>query len=244
MAATSAGPPTSAHFGQPGSEWVSCPMAAHHCSSHQAHRVPGCDVGVPVPKTTPTQSSAALTPSSKVWRGSVWGDRRSSGKTLHSSKRMMVVGTNVLRRPPGSDRGLRSATYLLDVNAELGTATARVDPGKVTDATVPVVAAARLAVNALMGQVFADRLLGLDISPTKSYPDVAIPSRSPLMVHVSLATEPRRLLKALRSNCVGTFAVDAAHLHPKRSNHAEGKRATEATSRQLGESPQEWWGFG
>ena len=86
MAATSAGPPTSAHLGQPGSEWVSCPMAAHHCSSHQAHRVPGCDVGVPVPKTTPTQSSAALTPSSKVWRGSVWGDRRSSGKTLHSSK--------------------------------------------------------------------------------------------------------------------------------------------------------------
>jgi hypothetical protein len=149
---------------------------------------------------------------------------------------MMVVGTNVLRRPPGSDRGLRSATYLLDVNAELGTATARVDPGKVTDATVPVVAAARLAVNALMGQVFAERLLGLDISPTKSYPDVAIPSRSPLMVHVSLATEPRRLLKALRSNCVGTFAVDAAHLHLKRSNHAEGKRATEATSRQLAQT--------
>jgi hypothetical protein len=68
--------------------------------------------------------------------------------------------------------------------------------------------------------------------------------RSKTIDRVLVRTEPRRLLKALRSNCVGTFAVDAAHLHPKRSNHAEGKRATEATSRQLGESPQEWWGFG
>jgi hypothetical protein len=42
---------------------------------------------------------------------------------------------------------LRSAVQLLDVNAELGTATVRVDLGEVTEARAPVVTAARLAVN-------------------------------------------------------------------------------------------------
>ena len=78
------------------------------------------------------------------------------------------MSTNVLRRPAGAGRGLRSATQLLEVNAELGTATVRVDLGELTDATVQVVTAARLALNALMGQVFAERLLGLDISPQRA----------------------------------------------------------------------------
>jgi hypothetical protein len=64
------------------------------------------------------------------------------------------MSTTVLRRPPVTDRGLRTATQLLEVNAERGTATVRVDLGKVTEATVPVVRAARLAVNALMGPGF------------------------------------------------------------------------------------------
>jgi hypothetical protein len=147
------------------------------------------------------------------------------------------MSTTVLRRPPVTDRGLRTATQLLDVNAELGTATVRVDLGKVTEATVPVVAAARLAVNALMGQVFAERLLGLDISPTKSYLDVAIPGRSPLMVHVSLATEPRRLLKALRSNWVGTFAVDVVVLDGDFAEWARGRMEWTIRQRRSAEWP-------
>ena len=69
------------------------------------------------------------------------------------------MSTTELRRPARAGRGLRSATQLLEVNAELGTATVRVDIGEVTEATVQtevtaqIVTAARLAVNALMGQV-------------------------------------------------------------------------------------------
>jgi hypothetical protein len=118
------------------------------------------------------------------------------------------MSTTVLRQRPGIGGGLRSAVQLLDVNAELGTATVRVDLGEVTEATAPVVTAARLAVNALLGRVFAERLLGLDISLTKSYLDVASPRRNRVLVHISLATEPRRLLEALRSNGLGTLAVD------------------------------------
>jgi hypothetical protein len=118
------------------------------------------------------------------------------------------MSTTVLRQRPGIGGGLRSAVQLLDVNAELGTATVRVDLGEVMEATSPVVTAAGLAVNALLGQVFAERLTGLDISLTKSYLDVASPRRNRVLVHVSLATEPRRLLEALRSNGLGTLAVD------------------------------------
>jgi len=120
------------------------------------------------------------------------------------------MSTTVSRPPARTGRGSRSATQLLDVNAQLGTATVRVDLSEVTEATVPVVRAAGLAVNALMGQVLAERLLGLDIGPTNSYLDVAIPDRNPVMVHVSLATEPRRLLKALRSNGVSTIEVECS----------------------------------
>lgn len=108
--------------------------------------------------------------------------------------------TTAFRRPARTGRGLKSAIELLDVNAELRTATVRVDLSEVTEATAPVVAASRLAVNSLMGQVFAERLLGLDVSPARSYLDVAIPDRNPVVVYVSFATEPQRLLKAVRSN--------------------------------------------
>jgi hypothetical protein len=122
------------------------------------------------------------------------------------------MSTTVLRLPAWSGRGSRSATQLLDVNAELSTTTVSVDLSEVTEATVPVVRAARLAVNALMGQVFAERLIGLDIDLTNSYLDGASPDRNPVMVHVSLATEPRRLLEALRSNGVSTIEVDVGVL--------------------------------
>ena len=95
--------------------------------------------------------------------------------------------------------------------------------GEVTDATAPVVTAARLAVNALLGQVFTERLLGLDISLTKSYLDVAIPRRNPLLVHVSLATEPRRLLEALRSNGPGTLAIDVVVFDGDFAERARGR---------------------
>ena len=119
-----------------------------------------------------------------------------------------VMSTAVLPRPPRLGHASRSATQLLDVNAELGTASVRVDLSDATDATPPVVTAATLAVNALMGQIFAERLLGWEISLTESYLDVAIPDRNPVLVYVSLATEPRRLLEALRFNKVGTVEVD------------------------------------
>jgi hypothetical protein len=125
----------------------------------------------------------------------------------------------------------------LEVNAELGTATVKVDLGEVTEATVQVVTAARLAVNALLGQVFAERLLGLDIGPTKSYLDVAIPVRNPLMVHVSLATEPRRLLEALRSNKVGTIEVDVTVLDGNFADWARGRMEWTIRQRRSTEWP-------
>jgi hypothetical protein len=76
--------------------------------------------------------------------------------------------TTVFRQQPGTGGGLRSAAQLLDISVELGTATVRVDLGEITEATAPVVTTAGLAVNALSGQVFAERLLGLDISLTKA----------------------------------------------------------------------------
>jgi len=112
----------------------------------------------------------------------------------------------VLPRWPGTGRGLRSITELLDVNAEVGVATVKVDLADVTEATVEVVTAARFAANALMGQLLAERLLGLDISPRKSELDVATSGRTSVIVRVSLATELPRLLAALRSNRVGNLS--------------------------------------
>jgi hypothetical protein len=133
------------------------------------------------------------------------------------------MSTAVLRRRPEASRGLRSVTQLLDVNAQLGTATVRVDLGEVTNATAPAVAAARLAVNAVLGEVFAERLLELDISLTHSYLDVAIPRRNRLLVHASLVTEPRRLLQALRSNGLGTLAVDVVVFDGNLAEWAKGR---------------------
>ncbi len=131
--------------------------------------------------------------------------------------------STILRLPAGTGRGSRSVTQLLDVNPELGTATVRVNLSEVTEATAPVVSAARLAVNALMGQLLAERVLGLDIGPTNSYLDVAIPDRNPIMVHVFLATEPRRLLKALRSNGVSTIEVDVVVFDGNLAEWARGR---------------------
>jgi hypothetical protein len=100
----------------------------------------------------------------------------------------------------------------LDVNAEVGVATVKVDLADVTEATVEVATAARFAANALMGQFLAERLLGLDISPRKSEVDVATSGRTSVIVRVSLATELPRLLAALRSNRVGNLAVDVVVL--------------------------------
>jgi hypothetical protein len=61
----------------------------------------------------------------------------------------------------------------LDVNAEVGVATVKVDLADVTEATVEVATAAKFAANALMGRLLAERLLGLEISPRKSELDVA-----------------------------------------------------------------------
>jgi len=128
----------------------------------------------------------------------------------------------------------------LDVNAELGTATVRVDLSEVTEPTVPVVSAASLAVNALMGQVLAERLLGLDIYLTNSYLDVAIPDRNPVTVHVSLATEPRRLLKTLRSNGVGSIEVDVAVLDGNLADWARGRMEWTIRQRLSAEWPINW----
>jgi hypothetical protein len=147
------------------------------------------------------------------------------------------MSTTVLRLPARSGRGSRTATQLLDVNAELGTATVRVDLGEVTEATVPVVSAARLAVNALMGQVLAEHLLGLDIGPINSYLDVPIPDRNPFIVHVSLATEPRRLLKALRSNGVSTIEVDVVVFDGNLAEWAQGRMEWTIRQRRSAEWP-------
>jgi hypothetical protein len=63
----------------------------------------------------------------------------------------------------------------------------------------------------------------LDISLTKSYLDVAIPRRNPVMVRASLATEPRRLLQTLRSDGLGTLAVDVAVLDGDSAEWARGR---------------------
>ena len=147
------------------------------------------------------------------------------------------MSTTALRRPARTGRGVKSATELLDVNAELRTATVRVDLGEVTEATAPVVAASRLAVNFLMGQVFAERLLGLDVSPARSYLDVAIPDRNPVVVYVSLATEPQRLLKALRSNGVGTLEVDVLVLDDSLAEWARGRMEWTVRQRRSPEWP-------
>jgi hypothetical protein len=86
------------------------------------------------------------------------------------------MSTTVLRRRPGTSRGLRSTTQLLDVNAELGVATVKVDLDEVIDATAQVGTAVSLPANALIGKVFAGRLLGWDISPTVRRPDPAAES--------------------------------------------------------------------
>ena len=129
----------------------------------------------------------------------------------------------MLPRWPGTGRGLRSITELLDVNAEVGVATVKVDLADVTEATVEVVTAARFAANALMGQLLAERLLGLDISPRKSELDVATSGRTSVIVRVSLATELPRLLAALRSNRVGNLAVDVVVLHGSFEEWARGR---------------------
>lgn len=150
------------------------------------------------------------------------------------------MSTTMLRPPSRTGRSSRSGAQLLDVNAELGTATVRVDLSEVTEPTVPVVSAASLAVNALMGQVLAERLLGLDIYLTNSYLDVAIPDRNPVTVHVSLATEPRRLLKTLRSNGVGSIEVDVAVLDGNLADWARGRMEWTIRQRQSAEWPINW----
>jgi hypothetical protein len=127
------------------------------------------------------------------------------------------------RRRIKTGYGEKSAVRLLQVNAELGAATARVDLGEVTDATSPVVTAARLAMNAVLGQAFAERLLGWDMSLTNSYLDVAVPRRNHLLVHASLATEPRQLLHALRSTGSGVLAVDVVVFDSDLAEWAKGR---------------------
>lgn len=127
------------------------------------------------------------------------------------------------RRRQGTGYGAKSAVRLLQVDAELGAATVRVDLGEVTDATSPVVTAARLAVNAVLGQAFAERLLGWDMSLTNSYLDVAVPRGNRLLVHASLATEPRQLLHALRSTGSGVLAVDVVVFDSDLAEWAKGR---------------------
>jgi hypothetical protein len=147
------------------------------------------------------------------------------------------MGTTVLRRPARTGPASRSATQLMDVNAKLGTATVKANLSQVTEATVPVVTASRLAVNALLGRVFAERLLGWDISHTKSCLDVAIPDRNPVIVRVFLATEPRRLLEALRSNGAGIIAVDVVVIDGNFAEWARGRMEWTIRQRRSAEWP-------
>ena len=133
------------------------------------------------------------------------------------------MNTTMSRRRIETGYGEKSAVRLLQVNAELGAATVRVDLGEVTDATSPVVTAARLAMNAVLGQAFAERLLGWDMSLTNSYLDVAVPRRNHLLVHASLATEPRQLLHALRSTGLGVLAVDVVVFDSDLAEWAKGR---------------------
>jgi len=132
---------------------------------------------------------------------------------------------------------LRSTTQLLDVNAELGVATVKVDLGDVTDATTEVVTAVTLAANTLMGQLFAERLLGLDIRPTKRNLDVAISGRTSVIVGVSLATELPHLFAALRSNRVGNLAVDVVVLDGSFAEVARGRMEWTVRQRRCAEWP-------
>jgi hypothetical protein len=92
-------------------------------------------------------------------------------------------------------------------------------------------------VNALLGRVFAERLLGWDISHTKSYLDVAIPDQNPVIVRVFLATEPRRLLEALRSNGAGIIAVDVVVIDGNFAELARGRMEWTIRQRRSAEWP-------
>jgi hypothetical protein len=146
------------------------------------------------------------------------------------------MSMSVLRRP-GTGRGLRSTTQLLDINAELGVATAKVDLGEVSDATVQVGAAASLAANALIGRVFAERLLGWDITPTRTNLDVAIRDQNPVVVRVSLDTEPSRVLAALRSNQPSNLDIDVVVLDDSFAEWARGRMEWTISQRRCAEWP-------
>ena len=88
-----------------------------------------------------------------------------------------------------------------------------------------------------MGQVLAEHLLGLDIGPINSYLDVPIPDRNPFIVHVSLATEPRRLLKALRSNGVSTIEIDVVVFDGNLAEWARGRMEWTIRQRRSAEWP-------
>jgi hypothetical protein len=143
------------------------------------------------------------------------------------------MNTTVLPRRPGTGRGLRSTTELLDVNAKLGVATVKVDLTDITE----VMAAARFAANALIGQLLAERLLGLDICPIESNLDVAISGRVSVIVRVSLATELPHLFAALRSNRVGNLAVDVVVLDGSFTEWARGRMEWSIRQRRCAEWP-------
>jgi hypothetical protein len=98
------------------------------------------------------------------------------------------VSTTVLPQRPGTGRGLRSTTQLLDVNAELGVATVKVDLGEVTDATVHVGVGASLGANALIGLVFAERLLEW----TSVHPPAAVRGMAHQFALTNLSSPPPR----------------------------------------------------
>jgi hypothetical protein len=88
-----------------------------------------------------------------------------------------------------------------------------------------------------MGQLLAERLLGLDISPRKSEVDVATSGRTSVIVRVSLATELPRLLAALRSNRVGNLAVDVVVLDGGFDEWARGRMEWTLRHRRCAEWP-------
>ena len=112
-------------------------------------------------------------------------------------------------------------------------ATVKVDLANVTE----VVTAARFAANALIGQLLAERLLGLDISPIENNLDVAISSRISVIVRVSLATELPHLFAALRSNRVGNLAVDVVVLDGSFAEWTRGRMEWTIRQRRCAEWP-------
>jgi hypothetical protein len=66
---------------------------------------------------------------------------------------------------------------------------------------------------------------------------VRIPDRNPVIVHVSLATEPRRLLKALRSNGVSTIEVDVVVFDGNLAEWARGRMEWTIRQRRSAEWP-------